>query len=39
LRRTRRLYDEAGRRQAAEEAVKQAQRLEAVGQNSNARWK
>ena len=32
LRRTRRLYDEARRRQAAEEALKQAQRLEALGQ-------
>ena len=32
LRRTRRLYDEAKRRQAAEEALKQSQRLEALGQ-------
>jgi two-component system NtrC family sensor kinase len=32
LRRTRRLYDEARKRQAAEEALKQAQRLEALGQ-------
>ena len=32
MRRTRRLYDEAARRQAAEEALKQAQRLEALGQ-------
>jgi two-component system NtrC family sensor kinase len=32
LRRTRRLYDEAGRREAAEEALKQSQRLEALGQ-------
>jgi two-component system NtrC family sensor kinase len=31
LRRTRRLYDEARKRQAAEEALKQAQRLEALG--------
>ena len=32
LRRTRRLYDEEGRRQAAEEALKQSQRLEELGQ-------
>jgi two-component system, NtrC family, sensor kinase len=32
LRRTRRLYEEATRRQAAEDALKQAQRLEALGQ-------
>jgi two-component system NtrC family sensor kinase len=32
LRRTRRLYDEASRRQAAEDALKQSQRLEALGQ-------
>ena len=32
LRRTRHLYEEAGRRHAAEEALKQAQRLEALGQ-------
>jgi two-component system, NtrC family, sensor kinase len=32
LRRTRRLYAEADRRQAAEEALKQSQRLEALGQ-------
>jgi two-component system, NtrC family, sensor kinase len=32
LRRTRRLYEEARRRQAAEGALKQAQRLEALGQ-------
>jgi two-component system, NtrC family, sensor kinase len=32
LRRTRRLYDEADRRQAAEDALKQSQRLEALGQ-------
>jgi two-component system NtrC family sensor kinase len=31
LRRTRRLYEEAQRREAAEEALKQAQRLEALG--------
>jgi len=32
LRRTRRLYDEADRREAAEGALRQAQRLEALGQ-------
>jgi len=32
LRRTRRLYDEADRREAAEGALRQAQRLEAIGQ-------
>jgi two-component system NtrC family sensor kinase len=32
LRRTRRLYDEAERREAAEDALRQAQRLEAIGQ-------
>jgi two-component system NtrC family sensor kinase len=32
LRRTRRLYQEAGRREAAEGALRQAQRLEAIGQ-------
>ena len=32
LRRTRRLYDEADRREAAESALRQAQRLEAIGQ-------
>ncbi|HXX03177.1 MAG TPA: ATP-binding protein [Xanthobacteraceae bacterium] len=32
LRRTRRLYDEAERREAAEGALRQAQRLEAIGQ-------
>ena len=32
LRRTRRLYEEEDRRQAAEDALKQAQRLEALGQ-------
>lgn len=32
LRRTRRLYEEAKRRQIAEGALKQAQRLEALGQ-------
>src|SRR5881227_2210054 len=32
LRRTRRLYEEATRRQAAENALKQSQRLEALGQ-------
>ena len=32
LRRTRRLYDEADRREVAEEALRQAQRLEAIGQ-------
>jgi two-component system, NtrC family, sensor kinase len=32
LRRTRRLYDEAQRRQVAEDALRQAQRLEALGQ-------
>ena len=32
LRRTRRLYEEAGRREVAEGALRQAQRLEAIGQ-------
>ena len=32
LRRTRRLYDEADRREAAEAALRQSQRLEAIGQ-------
>jgi two-component system NtrC family sensor kinase len=32
LRRTQRLYDEAGRREVAEGALRQAQRLEAIGQ-------
>jgi two-component system NtrC family sensor kinase len=32
LRRTRRLYEEAQRREAAEDALKQAQRMEALGQ-------
>ncbi len=32
LRRTRRLYEEADRREAAEDALRQAQRLEAIGQ-------
>jgi two-component system, NtrC family, sensor kinase len=32
LRRTRRLYEEEGRRQLAEDALKQSQRLEALGQ-------
>ena len=32
LRRTSRLYDEADRREAAEDALRQAQRLEAIGQ-------
>ncbi len=32
LRRTRRLYDEADRRETAEEALRQSQRLEAIGQ-------
>jgi two-component system NtrC family sensor kinase len=32
LRRTRRLYQEADRREAAEDALRQAQRLEAIGQ-------
>ena len=32
LRRTQRLYDEADRREAAEGALRQAQRLEAIGQ-------
>ena len=32
LRRTRRLYDEADRREAAEGALRQSQRLEAIGQ-------
>jgi two-component system NtrC family sensor kinase len=32
LRRTKRLYDEAGRREAAEAALRQSQRLEAIGQ-------
>ena len=32
LRRTRRLHDEAERREVAEDALRQAQRLEAIGQ-------
>ena len=37
LRRTQRLYDEADRREAAEGALRQAQRLEAIGQTDRRR--